>query len=913
MPTRRKNVDLNRLKRSCKRSKVFELLSLAYVQYLLVFIIWGVLFVVNQSTDMRFEYFWPVWLSVCSIHDSLKFQGLQYTIVFIIILITIDLICFFLVPVSWVYTFGSVHVWVYILRHTDQGLCFLTLSLCFVFIYFEFSLYSKATKPTHGIYVFRPFAAHSIGYSVVCVGFSVKRYLDINYRDFKRMNVRRQNYMHFRILYEALPPSSVNDNAYVQHSLDYFHKDSIEVHEVVLSNDFSSDFSSRSVFILFRFGQSCFGRLARWAFSYFRSIDKQYLDFDSRTARFNHSSTTIVNGVISNTYVTDAGRRRTIQCLDSSPSGSQIGRRYTTENPVNLYPNSKPTVNGCVPKQSNSGKPVRERGAKEDPVTRLESNVRRLRSELQSMRGLETQLRNQLNSLQHDDHLNRLSLSNQRQENEGISSRISKLTNKCRTERINLNTIEQNLGEEVRLRQLVEAQLTEIGVIPVRSFVGSNNPNSVFSNSTEKSIPTSMSLIQASSNNDSSSNPNVLILQPSESEKIMGNYCCRLRQLLESKIYALRLTVKYRENLTLASKMHHSGQLVSECLTNTNLKVVDTSNYDSSVHQYDSQSLSCRLQSGHFITKDVYCCILNSNVENLHNVAMISQHTSTNNHRHAFLENCFNLANEKRERLANKLRTENWQKQELLTLYHTSVREITELNKTLKQRDLQILELTMKIEQLECLPKSTSRCNPVSQAGYIATTAALTEPLSDSVDDPTKFCLDDRQFPSNKQRDVSSLLSTYNIGQLFTNTSTNTLGNMLIHSASVKHDNSGSDNTVLQTSRLCASAIPSITSFTDFASYNYPAIYAHTTNHYKDKQNLIFTGPVTSTFHTNLSSSCLLTSRICSSFSSSSSSSSNMSCAVHADVQTLNNYKESSVITSISSSCPIVHQRHHLK
>ncbi|CAH8664019.1 unnamed protein product [Schistosoma haematobium] len=735
MPTRRKNVDLNRLKRSCKRSKVFELLSLSYVKYLVISIIWGVLFVVNQSTDMRFEYFWPVWLSVCSIHDSLKFQGL-----------------------------------------------------------------------------------------------------------------------------------------------------------------FSSDFSSRSVFIPFRFGQLCFGRLVRWFFGYLRSVDKQYLDFDSRTARFNHSSTTIVNGVISNTCVVDAGLRRAVQCLESSPSGSQISRRYTTENSVNLYSNSKPSVNGCVPKQSSSGKPVRERGAKEDPVTRLESNVRRLRSELQSMRGLETQLRNQLNSLQHDDHLNRLSLSNQRQENEGISSRISKLTNKCRTERVNLNTIEQNLGEEVRLRQLVEAQLTEIGVIPVRSFVGSNNADNVPSNSTEKCIPTSMSLIQASSNNDSSSNSNVVILQPSESEKIMDNYCCRLRQLLESKIYALRLTVKYRENLTLASKMHHSGQLVSKCLTNANLKVVDTSNYDSSVHQYDSQSLSCRLQSGHFITKDVYCCILNSDVENLHNVAMINQHTSTNNHRHAFLENCFNLANEKRERLANKLRTENWQKQELLTLYHTSVREITELNKTLKQRDLQILELTMKIEQLECLPKSTSRCDPVSHAGYFATTAALTESSSDSVDDPTKFCLGEKQFTSNKQQDMSSLLPTCNIGQLFTNTSTNTRGNILIHSAS--------------TSRFCAPAIPSITSFTDFASY--PEIYAHATYHYKDKQNLIFTKPITTTFHTNLSSSCLLTSRICSS-SSSSSSSSNMSCAMHADVQTLKNYKESSVITSVNSSCPIVHQQHHRK
>ncbi|RTG82175.1 uncharacterized protein DC041_0001965 [Schistosoma bovis] len=591
------------------------------------------------------------------------------------------------------------------------------------------------------------------------------------------------------------------------------------------------------------------------------------------------------------------------------------------------------------------------------------------------MRGLETQLRNQLNSLQHDDHLNRLSLSNQRQENEGISSRISKLTNKCRTERVNLNTIEQNLGEEVRLRQLVEAQLTEIGVIPVRSFVGSNNVNNVPSNSTEKCIPTSMSLIQASSNNDSSSNSNVVILQPSESEKIMDNYCCRLRQLLESKIYALRLTVKYRENLTLASKMHHSGQLVSKCLTNANLKVVDTSNYDSSVHQYDSQSLSCRLQSGQFITKDVYCCILNSDVENLHNVAMINQHSSTNNHRHAFLENCFNLANEKRERLANKLRTENWQKQELLTLYHTSVREITELNitivfrlsilcrpplmalimqkplsnklfyptelrysiryaqvqnikpptetfcdrsehrrtsagETLKQRDLQILELTMKIEQLECLPKSTSRCDPVSHAGYFATTATLTESSSDSVDDPTKFCLGEKQFTSNKQQDMSSLLPTCNIGQLFTNTSTNTRGNILIHSASVNHDYSGINNTFLQTSRFCAPAIPSITSFTDFASY--PEIYAHATYHYKDKQNLIFTKPITTTFHTNLSSSCLLTSRICSS-SSSSSSSSNMSCAMHADVQTLKNYKESSVITSVNSSCPIVHQQHHRK
>ncbi|VDP65632.1 unnamed protein product, partial [Schistosoma curassoni] len=165
-------------------------------------------------------------------------------------------------------------------------------------------------------------------------------------------------------------------------------------------------------------------------------------------------------------------------------------------------------------------------------------------------------------------------------------------------------------------------------------------------------------------------------------------------------------------------------------------------------------------------------------------------------------------------------------------------------------------------------------------------------------------------YKTQSNKKMSSLLPTCNIGQLFTNTSTNTRGNILIHSASVNHDYSGINNTFLQTSRFCAPAIPSITSFTDFASY--PEIYAHATYHYKDKQNLIFTKPITTTFHTNLSSSCLLTSRICSS-SSSSSSSSNMSCAMHADVQTLKNYKESSVITSVNSSCPIVHQQHHRK
>ncbi|KAH8865568.1 Transmembrane protein 57 [Schistosoma japonicum] len=874
MPTRRKNVDFSRLRRSCKKNKVCELFS-SYAQYILIILIWGVLLLVNQSTDMRFEYFWPVWLSVCSMHDVVKLQGLQCTIVLIIIVLTVDLVCFFIVPMSWVYTFGSVYVWVYLLWNTDQGLCFFTLSLCFVFIYFEFSFYSKKTESVQSFYLFRPFAAHSIGYSVVCVGFSVKRYLDFRYESFKRTDVRRQNFLHFRILYESLPPSAI-ESAYVQHSLDCFQKDPLRLHGIKISDGFPSDFSSRSMFLLFRFGHSYLSRLSRCVFRYLGIVDKHCSDFDGRTGSTNHASPTVINGIISNASTIDSGQRRAVQCLESNPSSSQTSRRYITDNSMNTYSYSKLSVNCGVPKQSTNGKPARERNAKEDPVTRLESNVRRLRSELQSMRALETQLRNQLSSLQHDDRLNKLSLSSQRQENEGISSRIAKLTNKCRTERGNLNAAEQNLSDEIRLRQLVESQLTEMCVIPACSVLGSSETNNVPSDSTGRCVATSIPRIQISANNDTSMNANVIILHAKESENLMNNCCCKLRQLLESKLYALKLTVKHHENLTV-SKMSHGDHLIPKYLTNTNLQEVDTSDYNKNVHQYNQQPISLRLKSEHFLTKDVYCCILNSNVEDLHITTNNSHDTSTNKHRHAFLENCFNLANEKRERLANKLRTENWQKQELLTLYHTSVREITELNKTLKQRDLQILELTMKIEQLECLPKSTIGYDYVSYAGYITTSTTL------SANDFTKTT-GDKQFIHNKQQHMPSLLSN-NTDGLFNNASTNTFDNMFIHTTPNKYYSGVDNNTLLQTSRNCTS---SATSLMDFKNYNYPEICLQTTHHYKNKQDSLFTNSVIANFHTNLSSSCLLPPPI----HSSPLSSPNMSCVPHTDVQVLINYKE---------------------
>ncbi|KER31259.1 hypothetical protein T265_02451 [Opisthorchis viverrini] len=186
MPTRRKNVDLNRIKRSAKRGKLGEYLSSSYVQYLFIFLIWGALLLINQSTEMRFEYFWPGWLFICSIHDSMKYQGL------VISRFSLNFLPAIHSGVHHYCDYGGPHLLLPFSRlldllmreriRLDQGLCFLTLTFCFVFVYFELGFYSREAKLSHSIYLFRPFAAHSIGYPVVCMGFSIKRYLDIRHR-----------------------------------------------------------------------------------------------------------------------------------------------------------------------------------------------------------------------------------------------------------------------------------------------------------------------------------------------------------------------------------------------------------------------------------------------------------------------------------------------------------------------------------------------------------------------------------------------------------------------------------------------------------------------------------------------------------------------------------------------------------
>ena len=161
----------------------------------------------DHFLEFRFEYLWPFWLFIRSVYDSFKYQGLvsqegekridanstslssllqAFSVFFICIALTSDMLCFVFIPVNWLFFAASTYVWVQYVWHTgttiplsiaprlsyvcffsEKGICLPTLSLWFLLISVEGLLRWRDLKapidlkglPFH-LDLCRPFAAH---------------------------------------------------------------------------------------------------------------------------------------------------------------------------------------------------------------------------------------------------------------------------------------------------------------------------------------------------------------------------------------------------------------------------------------------------------------------------------------------------------------------------------------------------------------------------------------------------------------------------------------------------------------------------------------------------------------------------------------------------------------------------------
>lgn len=160
---RRRNVDFSgKLRRPVRKSKLITegLYGNSYV-YAKFIIIWCLVLFADFLLEFRFEYLWPFWLLIRSVYNSFKYQGLAFSIFFIFIALTSDMICFLFIPVHWLFFAASTYVWVKYIWQTERGICLPTISLWLFLVYIEASVRLKELKnlPFH-LNLCRPFAAH---------------------------------------------------------------------------------------------------------------------------------------------------------------------------------------------------------------------------------------------------------------------------------------------------------------------------------------------------------------------------------------------------------------------------------------------------------------------------------------------------------------------------------------------------------------------------------------------------------------------------------------------------------------------------------------------------------------------------------------------------------------------------------
>jgi len=209
-------------RRPVKRNKISENLFGAGLVYVKLLLLWVAVLVADHFLEFRFEYLWPFWLLVRSIYDSFKYQGLAFSVFFICIALTSDMICYLFIPVHWLFFAASTYVWVQYVWHTEKGICLPTVFLWLLFVYIEAAVRLRDYKQLHidlkhlpfHLDLCRPFAAHCIGYPVVTLGFGFKSYVGYRMRQRRQKEIQKENETYFSLVRSALPPGPAREDAF---------------------------------------------------------------------------------------------------------------------------------------------------------------------------------------------------------------------------------------------------------------------------------------------------------------------------------------------------------------------------------------------------------------------------------------------------------------------------------------------------------------------------------------------------------------------------------------------------------------------------------------------------------------------------------------------------------------------------
>uniref|UniRef100_A0A3P8U9Z9 Macoilin 1b n=1 Tax=Cynoglossus semilaevis TaxID=244447 RepID=A0A3P8U9Z9_CYNSE len=496
---KRRNADCSKLRRPLKRNRITEGIYGSTFLYLKFLVVWALVLLADFVLEFRFEYLWPFWLFIRSVYDSFRYQGLAFSVFFVCVAFTSDIICLLFIPVQWLFFAASTYVWVQYVWHTERGVCLPTVSLWILFVYIEAAIRFKDLKNFH-VDLCRPFAAHCIGYPVVTLGFGFKSYVSYKMRLRKQKEVQKENEFYMQLLQQALPPEQQMLQRQEREAEEAAAAAAKGISEVdtppVSQNGAPANKKISAPLPELEYREK--GRDGKGGGEGKKqhnsnsilpsSVDSKLQEMEYMENHMNNKRLTTELGSTENLLLKEDNNS---SCSSSSSSSSSKNYKNASSNAatLNSSPRGHSATNGSVPSSapsSSSGKNEKKHkvsvgkgtsgGSSRDPtdncipnnqlskpeaLVRLEQDVKKLKADLQASRQVEQDLRSQLGSLGSAERSIRTELGQLRQENELLQNKLHSAVQAKQKDKQAVGQLEKRLKAEQEARATVEKQLAE--------------------------------------------------------------------------------------------------------------------------------------------------------------------------------------------------------------------------------------------------------------------------------------------------------------------------------------------------------------------------------------------------------------------------------------------------------------------
>ncbi|XP_071642317.1 macoilin-1 isoform X2 [Temnothorax longispinosus] len=514
---KRRNVECGKLRRPLKRNKLTEGIYGSTLLYLKFLLLWAMVILADFILEFRFEFLWPFWLLLRSVYDSFKYQGLAFSVFFICIALTSDMICFFFIPVHWLFFAASTYVWVQYVWHTDKGVCLPTVMLWLLFLYIEAAVRLRDLRhmPFH-LDLCRPFAAHCIGYPVVTLGFGFKSYVGYRMRQRKQKDVAKENEFYLQLLQQALPleqqamsmqqiqsqvqsqtqqvTTSLEQHVKTQaHKLSPQYNPSPEKSREGNNNSIETNVQNGGVHNSSQVTSQT--QSATTKSTHRKSLDKSEKQeeqhnkhnvsnnspSDKSDKRFIHSNGSTVShsdiqlierlGSVNDFDVNEVEKDKSIKGCGHTTIKSQTNGSVTGKwNNVKESRDSSSTTNAQRERKTrqvkNTSDITAEQQKQQDDYyqrllvcRRLEADIKRLKSDLQSSRQMEQELRSQVNVLLNGERQAKGDIQQLQHDNDQLQSKLHGLVTARQLDKQTMTSLEKRVAEERKQRSACEASL----------------------------------------------------------------------------------------------------------------------------------------------------------------------------------------------------------------------------------------------------------------------------------------------------------------------------------------------------------------------------------------------------------------------------------------------------------------------